>query len=114
MNVTTLHNSSLTLEPQIKRTNYRTINGKAIYLKETFDGVQTYVIKGKNIVLVKESNSKRYKAKSTPCWNNLDPVEHEQLYIQYPERFSGYRAALIREHMINNKQTWNKCPAIHS
>lgn len=103
MNITTLHNSSATLEPQFKRTNLRTITGKAIYLKTTFDGIQTYVTKGRTIIFTKSATSKHYKSKSVPCWNNLDPLEHEQLYAEYPERFSGYRMALLRESMLSQK-----------
>jgi hypothetical protein len=100
---TTLHNNETTLQPKIERTNLRTITGKAIYLKTSYDGTKTYVTKGRKIVLQQSNGTKRYKATSAACWNSLDPLEHEQLYKEYPERFSGYRMELLRKSILNQK-----------
>lgn len=107
-----LYNSTQIFEPQVQRINQRSINGKTIYLKTSYEGIKTYVTKSRQMVITPSKGLKTSTVSYLPTYTPLDPYEHEQLYREYPERFSAHRMALLREQIINNGQTWNEREAV--
>lgn len=92
------------------KTSHKTITGKPIYMQERFDGLKRYKVKSHTMVLVPKG--KRYKTAFVPSFRDIDPVENEQLFEQYPERFSVYITACRRQYMIDNNLTWDDRPAL--
>ncbi|MNH75574.1 hypothetical protein D3C73_278180 [compost metagenome] len=92
------------------KTRYKTITGQAIYIQERFDGLKRYKVKSRTLVLIPKG--KRHKTAFVPSFRDLDPLENEQLFKQFPERFSGNITACHRQYMIDNGQTWDERPAI--
>lgn len=94
------------------KTNHSTISGQAIYLQECeVTGLQHYKVKSRSMVLIpvgKGYRNKGYKTPFVPSCRELNPLENERLFAEYPERFSAYITTMIRESMLNNNQTWNE------
>lgn len=89
------------------KTIHKTVNGQSIYLQVcSITGIERYKVKSRSTVLKPKGNL--YKVSFVPSWRNLDPVENEQLFNEQPMRFSGYIHGLLREEMINNRQTWDE------
>jgi hypothetical protein len=84
-----------------EKTAHKTIHNQPIYAEIRFDGLIRYKVKSKQNAM--QYKGRKWVSKTISTYRDIDPAEAPELFEKYPERFSGYIKACIRESMLQGK-----------